>query len=158
MLYAKEDEKNDDSKSGPDFTALMMKARTVLVNGEVDQEMSQKVIAQLVVLDQESHDPIRVIVTSQGGHVDAGYAIHDMLRFIESKVICIGAGWVASIAVPILFGATKENRYSLPSTRYLLHQPSGGADQWVAQARYFGVKRPQRRHDRAGVGCVVAHG
>jgi ATP-dependent Clp protease protease subunit len=54
-------------------------------------------------------------------------AIHDMLRFIESPVVTIGTGWVASIAVPILFGAPRERRYSLPHTRFLLHQPSGGA-------------------------------
>ena len=68
-----------------------------------------------------------MMITSQGGHVDSGFAIHDVLRFIESPVITIGAGWVASIAVPILFGAPKERRYTLPNTRFLLHQPSGGA-------------------------------
>jgi ATP-dependent Clp protease protease subunit len=98
-----------------------------LVNGEIDQELSAKVISQLLVLNAESHDPIRVIITSQGGHVDSGFAVHDMMHFIESPVIAIGAGWVASIAVPILFGADKENRYSLPNTRFLIHQPSGGA-------------------------------
>ena len=105
----------------------MLKARTVLVSGGVDDKLAEKVIAQLLILDAENHDPIRVVITSQGGHVDSGFAIHDMLRFIESPVITIGAGWVASIAVPILFGAPKERRYSLPNTRFLLHQPSGGA-------------------------------
>ena len=72
-------------------------------------------------------EPIRVVITSQGGHVDSGFAIHDMLRFVESPITTIGAGWVASIAVPILFGAPKGSRFSLPNTRFLLHQPSGGA-------------------------------
>ncbi len=132
---AKEDKKEEESKGGEGFAALMLKSRTVLINGEVDQDLAEKVISQLVVLDAESHDPIRVLVTSQGGHVDSGYAIHDMLRFIESPVVTIGAGWVASIAVPILFGATKENRYSLPNTRYLLHQPSGGAGGQLSDIR-----------------------
>ena len=105
----------------------MLKTRTVLVSGAVDDKLAEKTIAQLLILDAESHDPIRVLITSQGGHVDSGYAIHDMLRFIESPIITIGAGWVASIAVPILFGAPKERRYSLPNTRFLLHQPTGGA-------------------------------
>ena len=122
---AQPDDKNDEKKEG--MAALMLKTRTVLVNGEVDQELAEKVISQMLVLNAESHDPIRVIINSQGGHVDSGFAIHDVMHFIESPIITIGAGWVASIAVPILFGADKENRYSLPNTRFLIHQPSGGA-------------------------------
>lgn len=105
----------------------MLQTRTVLVSGPIDDKVAAKTIAQLLILDAENHDPIRVIITSQGGHVDSGMAIHDMLRFIDAPVITIGAGWVASIAVPILFGAPKERRFSLPHTRFLLHQPSGGA-------------------------------
>jgi ATP-dependent Clp protease protease subunit len=105
----------------------MLKTRTVLVSGAVDDKLAEKTIAQLLILDAENHEPIRVMITSQGGHVDSGFAIHDMLRFIESPITSIGAGWVASIAVPILFGAPKERRFSLPHTRFLLHQPTGGA-------------------------------
>lgn len=125
-IFGKDEEKNEKEKKD-DFGALMLKARTVLVNGEVDQELAQKVISHLIVLDAESHDPIRIIITSPGGHVDSGYAIHDVMRFIESPIITIGAGWVASIAVPIFFGAPKGKRFSLPGTRFLIHQPSGGA-------------------------------
>lgn len=105
----------------------MLKTRTILVSGAVDEKLAEKTIMQLLILDAESHEPIRVMITSQGGHVDSGFAIHDMLRFIESPITTIGAGWVASIAVPILFGAPKERRFSLPHTRFLLHQPTGGA-------------------------------
>jgi ATP-dependent Clp protease protease subunit len=105
----------------------MLGIRTILVSGEIDQDVAEKAISQALILDAASHDPIRVIVTSQGGHVDSGYAIHDVLRYIESPVVTLGAGWVASIAVPILLSAEKKNRYSLPNTRFLLHQPSGGA-------------------------------
>lgn len=132
-MWNKEDDKEDEKKG--DVGSLMLKARTVLVNGEVDQELAQKVISQLVVLDSDSHDPIKVLVTSPGGHIDSGYAIHDMMKFIESPIITIGAGWVASIAVPIFFGAPKGSRYSLPGTRYLLHQPSGGAGGVAADIR-----------------------
>ena len=105
----------------------MLQTRTVLISGGVDDKLDARTIAQLLILDAENHEPIRVIVSSQGGHVDSGFAIHDMLRFIESPVTTIGAGWVASIAVPVLFGAPKERRYALPHTRFLLHQPSGGS-------------------------------
>lgn len=135
-MFAKDDkDKDDKDEKGGGFSALLLKSRTVLVNGEVEQELAERVMTQLIVLDAESHDPIKVIITSQGGHVDSGFAIHDMMRCIESRVITIGAGWVASIAVPILFGAEKEDRYSLPNTRFLLHQPSGGAGGQLADIR-----------------------
>lgn len=123
-----EDDKKKDDKGGADgMMQKLLKSRTVMVSGTVDQELAEKVITQLFILNSDSHDPIRVIITSPGGHVDSGYAIHDVMRCIESPVITIGAGWVASIAVPILFGGDKGMRYSLPNTRFLLHQPSGGA-------------------------------
>jgi ATP-dependent Clp protease protease subunit len=124
------DEPDDTQKPQLPQDAVMSRMlgiRTILVSGEINQEVAEKTISQALILDAASHDPIRVIVTSQGGHVDSGYAIHDVLRYIESPVVTVGAGWVASIAVPILLSAQKEDRYSLPNTRFLLHQPSGGA-------------------------------
>lgn len=109
------------------LVARMLETRTVLVAGQVDEKLAERVISQLLILNSISHDPIRMVITSQGGHVDSGFAIHDMMKFIESPVITLGAGWVASIGVPILLGADKDSRYSLPNTRFLLHQPSGGA-------------------------------
>jgi len=105
----------------------MLAIRTILISGEITQEVAERSISQALILDAASHDPIRVIITSQGGHVDSGYAIYDVLRYLESPVITVGAGWVASIAVPILLSAEKQQRYSLPNARFLLHQPSGGA-------------------------------
>jgi ATP-dependent Clp protease protease subunit len=131
-VFVKEE---DDDKKKDDYGSLMLKARTVLVNGQVDQELAQRVISQLIVLDAENHDPIKVFITSPGGHVDSGYAIYDILKFIESPVTTIGAGWVASIAVPIFFGAPKGRRFSLPGTRFLIHQPSGGAGGHAADIR-----------------------
>ena len=132
-IYLDEDKKEEQKNNG--MMDLLLKTRTVLVTGQIDQEVSEKVISQLLILDAQNHDPIRIIITSQGGHVDSGYAIHDMIRYIESPVSTIGAGWVASIAVPILFGAKKENRFSLPNTRFLIHQPSGGAGGQAADIR-----------------------
>jgi ATP-dependent Clp protease protease subunit len=121
------DQPEETSTREESFGLRMLKTRTVLVSGAIDDKVAEKTIAQILILDAENHDPIRVMITSQGGHVDSGFAIHDVLRFIESPITTIGAGWVASIAVPILFGAPKERRYSLPNTRFLLHQPTGGA-------------------------------
>ncbi len=126
----KEEEPKQDG-----MVAKLLKSRTILVTGEVDQELAEKTISHLVVLNGESHDPIKVIISSPGGHVDSGFAIYDMMRFIESPVVTIGAGWVASIAVPIFFGAPKASRFTLPNTRFLLHQPSGGAGGQAADIR-----------------------
>jgi len=122
-----DDKKKDEKGNGDGMMNHMLKSRTVLVAGTVTQDMAEKVIGQLFILNNDSHDPIKVVITSPGGHVDSGYAIHDVMQCIESPVYTIGAGWVASIAVPILFGGDKGKRFSLPNTRYLLHQPSGGA-------------------------------
>jgi len=119
-------DKNEKDPWQEAVASRLLKIRTVIVNGQIDESMAEKVMAQLLVLDGESHDPVRVVIISQGGHVDSGYAVYDMLRYLESPVITIAAGWVASIAVPIFLGAEKKSRYSLPNTRFLLHQPSGG--------------------------------
>ena len=109
------------------LVARMLETRTVLVSGQVDEKLAERTISQLLILNSVNHERIRMVITSQGGHVDSGFAIHDMMKFIESPVTTLGAGWVASIGVPILLGAEKDSRYSLPNTRFLLHQPSGGA-------------------------------
>ena len=112
--------------SGPVQNALF-KSRTVLVFGEIDMRLAERVTAQLTALAAESDAPIRVIINSPGGHVESGDTIHDMIRFCGPQVKAIGTGWVASAGAHIFLGATKENRLCLPNTRFLLHQPAGGA-------------------------------
>jgi len=112
--------------SGPVQNALF-KSRTVLVFGEIDMRLAERVTAQLTALAAESDDPIRVVINSPGGHVESGDTIHDMIRFCGPPVKVIGTGWVASAGAHIFLGATKENRLCLPNTRFLLHQPAGGA-------------------------------
>jgi ATP-dependent Clp protease protease subunit len=117
----------DETPKEEGLVSRLLATRTVLVSGEVNEKLADKVISQLLILNGVSHDPIRIVVTTQGGHIDSGFAIHDMMKFVESPVVSIGAGWVASIGVPILLAAEKDCRYSLPNTRFLLHQPHGGA-------------------------------
>lgn len=101
-------------------------ARTVLIHGEIHSALAERVVAQLLALSAASEDPIHVYVHSQGGHVESGDTIHDMLRFVKPQVRMIGTGWVASAGAHIYLAAEKENRVCLPNTRFLLHQPSGG--------------------------------
>jgi ATP-dependent Clp protease protease subunit len=108
------------------ITERLLRARTVLITGEISQKVAGDVIGQLIALSAESDDPITVFVNSQGGHVEAGDTIHDMIRFVQPVVRMVGTGWVASIAALIFVSVPRENRYCLPNTRFLLHQPAGG--------------------------------
>ncbi len=102
-------------------------SRTVLVFGEIDMALAERVSAQLLALASENREPIRVLINSPGGHVESGDTIYDVLRFIEPEVTILGTGWVASAGALIFCAAPRERRLSLPNTRFMLHQPSGGA-------------------------------
>ena len=124
-----EEHKNDSAQpelnQSPVAKALF-KSRTVLIFGEIDMKLAERVTAQLLAHAEEGNEDIRVIINSPGGHVESGDTIHDVIRFIGPRVKVIGTGWVASIGTHIFLGAEKENRFCLPNTRFLLHQPLGG--------------------------------
>ena len=123
-----EDEKETKTPAEPQSSQVaqaLFKSRTVLIFGEVDMKMAERVTAQLLAY-AESEGDIRVILNSPGGHVESGDTIHDMIRFVGPRVKMIGTGWVASAGAHIYLGARKENRFCLPFTRFLLHQPLGG--------------------------------
>ena len=120
------DENKDDKPTADPVTARLMKARTIIICEEIDQKMAKRVTAQLLALAQDGDDPITVFINSQGGHVEAGDTIHDIVKFIKPKVRMIGTGWVASAGTHIFLAAEKEDRFCLPNTRFLIHQPSGG--------------------------------
>ena len=109
------------------LTERLFRARTVLVFGEITQQLAESVTRELLALAAESSAPIRVIVNSPGGHVESGDTIHDVIRFIEPEVRILGTGWVASAGALIFAAAERERRVALPNTRFLLHEPSGGA-------------------------------
>ncbi|HCM84933.1 MAG TPA: ATP-dependent Clp protease proteolytic subunit [Enterococcus sp.] len=104
----------------------LLKQRTILIYGEINQELAKTVTEQLLYLSAASDEPITMFINSQGGHVESGDTIHDMIRFIKPKVKMIGTGWVASAGITIYLAADKKDRYSLPNTRYMIHQPAGG--------------------------------
>ena len=102
-------------------------SRTVIISGEINQKLAASVVAQLVGMAAASDSDITLFINSQGGHVEAGDTIHDMIRFIRPRVRIIGTGWVASAGALIFVAVPVEDRYCLPNTRFLLHQPAGGA-------------------------------
>ncbi|MEO7114248.1 MAG: ATP-dependent Clp protease proteolytic subunit [Caldimonas sp.] len=106
---------------------LAFKSRFVLVFGEIDHAMARTTCERLIALAEESDAPIQVMVSSPGGHVESGDAIHDMIRFVRAPVVTIGTGWVASAGTHVFLAAPKERRVCLPNTRFMIHQPAGGA-------------------------------
>lgn len=151
------EEKNDKEAPKP-FGAKMeenlFRSRFIFVVGQIDDKMAKGVVAQLIALSEESKDPIYVLVSSPGGHVESGDLIHDMVRFIPAPVVMIGSGWVASAGTHIFLAAPKERRFCLPNTRFLIHQPSGGvggsATEIEIQAREI-IKMRKRIAD------IIAH-
>ena len=111
---------------GDKIGKLYFKSRTVIVAGPINDKLAQRTVAHLLALAEDSDDPINMLISSPGGHVESGDMIHDVIKFIRPTVRCIGSGWVASAGALIFVGAAKVNRYCLPNTRFLLHQPSGG--------------------------------
>jgi ATP-dependent Clp protease protease subunit len=106
---------------------LAFKSRFVLVFGEIDDAMARRTCERLIALAQESDKPIQLLISSPGGHVESGDAIHDIIRFVRAPVTTIGSGWVASAGTHIFLAAPKDRRVCLPNTRFMIHQPSGGA-------------------------------
>jgi ATP-dependent Clp protease protease subunit len=126
-----EDDKSEkesarENQGNNQIADALFKGRTVLIFGEVTMKLAERVTAQLLAYAQQGDEDIKVFVNSPGGHVESGDTIHDMIRFCGPKVKIIGTGWVASAGAHIFLGAKKENRFCLPNTRFLLHQPLGG--------------------------------
>ncbi len=105
----------------------LLQTRTITIFGEIDMKLAQLITQQLLILAADSDDPIKVMVNSPGGHVESGDTIFDMIRYVKPQVKVIGTGWVASAGALIYSAVPREDRYSLPNTRFLLHQPMGGA-------------------------------
>ena len=122
-----EEEEEMDIQRFDILAQKLMKSRTIVIADEITKRLAQRVIAQLLILEQESpKEDIKMFINSPGGDADAGFAIYDMMRFVKPKVKAICAGVAASAAVIILIGAKKEYRFSLENSRILIHQPSTG--------------------------------
>ena len=116
----------DGKDKNPQIEALFFKSRNVIITGTIDDKLAQRTVTHLLALAEENDDPINLYISSPGGHVESGDMVHDMIKFIRPTVRTIGSGWVASAGALIFVGAEKTNRFCLPNTRFLLHQPSGG--------------------------------
>jgi ATP-dependent Clp protease protease subunit len=120
------DEVADTAKQFQFLENTLLKNRTLTLFGEINMEVAQRTAQKLLALAYESDEPITMYIGSPGGHVESGDTIFDMIRYIKPTVKTVGTGWVGSIATHIYLAPDRENRYCLPNTRFLIHQPAGG--------------------------------
>jgi ATP-dependent Clp protease protease subunit len=126
-LDKEEETKTPETPAFAPISQALFKSRTVLIFGEVDMKMAERVTANLLALVAEDpNKDIKVVVHSPGGHVESGDTIHDMIKALRPRVKMIGTGWVASAGTHIFLGADRAHRYCLPNTRFMVHQPAGG--------------------------------
>lgn len=154
FIYNNENEKEEKSKPLSDLAMeKLLKSRTIIISSEINQALAEKVTTQLLILEEMSNDPIKIFINSQGGHVESGDTIHDMIKFVKPKIIMIGTGWVASAGITIYLAADKENRYSLPNTRYMIHQPLGGFN---GQATDIGIEAKEILRVRKRINNIIS--
>ena len=123
-----DEEQGEEREQGEESPLLrqFLKTRTVLLTGEINKTLAERVVRQVLLLEQESDEPIKVFIDSPGGDADAGFAILDMMRFVRPPIKMIGMGLVASAGAIVLLAAPREHRFALPNSRYLIHQPMAG--------------------------------
>lgn len=128
-IDSEKDSKKDSKEPKADnlIDEKLFKSRSLTIFGEINEKIARSTTEKLLALAAEGDDPISIYISSPGGHVESGDVIYDMIKFIKPEVKAIGTGWVASAATTIYLAAKKENRFALPNTRFLVHQPSGGS-------------------------------
>ncbi|MCA9733899.1 MAG: ATP-dependent Clp protease proteolytic subunit [Deferribacteres bacterium] len=130
MYFFDAEENNNNEKENAaknkSIADKLFEARAVFLCGEINQKVAKETMMMLTALATDSDDDITIYLNSQGGHVESGDTIHDMIRFVKPRVRIIGTGWVASAGTHIYLSVPQEDRLSLPNTRFLIHQPMGG--------------------------------
>lgn len=120
-------EKEVNGERSYDIYSRLLKDRIIILNGEINDQTSNIVVAQLLYLDSESNEDIELYINSPGGSITSGMAIYDTMNFIKSKVSTICIGMAASMAAFLLSSGEKGKRMALPNSEIMIHQPLGGA-------------------------------
>ena len=120
-------EKEINGEKCYDIYSRLLKDRIIILNGEINDQSANIIVAQLLYLDSESNEDIELYINSPGGSITAGMAIYDTMNFIKSKVSTICIGMAASMGAFILSSGEKGKRMSLPNSEIMIHQPLGGA-------------------------------
>src|SRR5262245_11970939 len=152
-LYTGRDEIEATERLSTLTERLAFKSRFVLLFGEIDHALARAACERLIALAQDSDAPITMLISSPGGHVESGDAIHDLIRFIRAPVTTVGTGWVASAGTHVFLAAPKERRVCLPNTRFMIHQPSGGAG---GQSTDIAIQAKEILRTRERIARVIA--
>ena len=123
----KEDAVTNEPRASVFMDEKLFKSRCLTIFGEINDKIARFITERLLALASENDEPITLYISSPGGHVESGDVVYDIIKFIKPVVRVIGTGWVASAAATIYLAADKENRFALPNTRFLIHQPLGGS-------------------------------
>lgn len=119
-------EKSNLGERSYDIYSRLLKDRIIILNGEINDDSSNIVVAQLLYLDSLNNEDISIYINSPGGSITSGMAIYDTMNFVKSDVSTICIGMSASMAAFILACGTKGKRYILPNSEVMIHQPLGG--------------------------------
>lgn len=119
-------EKSSNGERVYDIYSRLLKDRIIILNGEIDDNTSNIIVAELLYLDSINNEDISLYINSPGGSVTAGMAIYDTMNYIKSDVSTICVGIAASMASILLSSGTKGKRYALPNSEVMIHQPLGG--------------------------------
>ena len=120
-------DKEQSGERSYDIYSRLLKNRIILITGEIDDNVSSCVVAELLYLDSINHDDISIYINSPGGSITAGMAIYDTMNFVKSDVSTICIGIAASMGAFLLSSGRKGKRYILPNGEVMIHQPLGGA-------------------------------
>ncbi len=119
-------EKTSSGEKAYDLYSRLLEDRIILLCGEINDNLSNNIVAQLLYLDSLNNEDINLYINSNGGSITAGMAIYDTMNYVKSDVSTICVGIAASMGAFLLSSGQKEKRYSLPNAEILIHQPLGG--------------------------------
>ncbi len=152
MIY-NDEEKKEEKKAPAAPNEKLLKTRSILLSGEINKESADAFVKDLLVLENESSEPVKVFINSPGGDVDAGFAIFDMVRFVSCPVTMVGMGLVASAAALILLAVPAERRVGLPNSSYLIHQP---LSQMKGNATEIEIHAKQLEKIKAKINAIIS--
>lgn len=152
-IYADKKDEKEEGQNADELSMKFLKTRQILLSGEVNKALAEKVVRQLLILEADSDDPIYVYIDSPGGDVNSGYAIFDMIRFVDAPVYTVGMGLVASAGALIYLAAPKERRLALPNSQYLIHQP---LCEYRGNVTSLEINAREIEKTRAGINRLIA--